>query len=244
MKKIFLKTTPDHQNALKDIWNAFMVEKAEFSEHDIPLCPTTASEIPKALISYEEAKKIHKNMLHSKNNDYHINAFIHSFDHDTKIDGKNEGCWSNPQKMLQIAKHFDGCISVDFSTYADFPDPLKRYNFYRMNAIGAWLAAEGIPVISNVRWGTEDTWEYCFDGNPHNSMLCLGTVASNLKFKANYELFAEGLLKMVEVLSPRVLIVYGSSNYPCFDEIIKLGVKVVTFKSKTCECFERRSSNE
>ena len=63
MKKLIFKTTPDHQNALKDIWNAFMVEKAEFSEHDIPLCPTTASVIPKALISYEEAKKIHKKML-------------------------------------------------------------------------------------------------------------------------------------------------------------------------------------
>lgn len=31
----------------KDMWNAFMVKGASFSKNDIPLCPTTAVEVPK-----------------------------------------------------------------------------------------------------------------------------------------------------------------------------------------------------
>jgi hypothetical protein len=27
-----------------------------------------------------------------------------------------------------------------------------------------WCYTQKIPVINNARWGTEETWEYCFDG--------------------------------------------------------------------------------
>ena len=93
-------------------------------------------------------------------------------------------------------------------------------------------------------WNTADTWSYCFDGNPHNSMLCLGTVASGLKYKLNYDQFASGLFKMNEILKPHTLIVYGSSNYPCFDDLHTMGVNIITFKSKTCMYYERRKPDE
>ena len=39
----------------------------------------------------------------------------------------------------------------DFSTYQDFPEPLKVYNTYRMRAFGYWLTKNGIKVINNIR---------------------------------------------------------------------------------------------
>lgn len=244
MKNTVLKTSPMHRNGLIDVWNAFMVENADFSNHDIPLCPTTATCIPSKLIGYDEAKRTHKKMLHTHHKDYHINAFIHFYIDDNKFDGKRSSFWLYPHKALEIIEHYDGIIVPDPSTYADFPDPLKRWNFYRMNAFGYWIASLGHEVISNARWNTPDTWEYCFDGNPRNSMLCIGTVASNLKYKANYAPFAEGLFKMVETLTPHTILVYGSSNYPCFDELRRRGINIVTFKSSTCEYYERRKPNE
>jgi hypothetical protein len=238
------KTAPINRSGLTDIWNAFMVEKATFSKHDIPQCPTTATKVPEKLIGYDEAKTIHKKMLKEKDLDYHINAFIHFYIDDSKFDGKKSSFWLYPNKVLEIISHFDGAVLPDPSTYADFPDPLKRWNYYRMNAFGFWVASQGYEVISNVRWNTPDTWNYCFDGNPYNSMLCLGTVASNLKYKLNYAQFTAGLLKMYEVLKPHTLIVYGSSDYPCFDKLRALGVNIVTFKSKTCEYYERRKQHE
>ncbi len=44
----------------KDIWNAFMVEGATFTKNDIPFCPTTAKELPNAIITWEEARAIYK----------------------------------------------------------------------------------------------------------------------------------------------------------------------------------------
>ncbi len=243
-KNTVYKTAPISRAGLIDMWNAYMVEKATFSIHDIPLCPTTATKVPEKLIGYDEAKNIHKKMTSEKKSDYHINAFIHFYIDDSKFDGHRSSFWLYPNKVLEIASHFDGIIAPDPSTYADFPDPLKRWNYYRMNAFGFWVASQGYKVISNVRWNTPDTWQYCFDGNPNNSMLCLGTVASNLKYTLNYDQFALGLLKMYEVLKPHTLLVYGSSNYPCFDKLQSLGVNIITFKSKTCEYFERRRAHE
>lgn len=244
MKNTVFKTTPINRTGLIDVWNAFMVKDATFSEHDIPLCPTTAKNIPSRLIGYDEAKRFHKKMLRTHNKNYHVDAFIHFYIDDNKFDGKRSSFWLYPQKVLEIIEHYDGIIAPDPSTYADFPDPLKRWNFYRMNAFGYWIASQGHEVISNVRWNTPDTWEYCFDGNPRNSMLCIGTVASNLKYKVNYDPFEEGLFKMVEVLTPHNILVYGSSNYPCFDELRRRGINIVTFKSSTCEYYERKKTNE
>lgn len=244
MKNTVLKTAPINRSGLIDVWNAFMVENADFSDHDIPLCPTTATSIPSKLIGYDEAKRTHKKMLRTHHKDYHINAFIHFYIDDNKFDGKRSSFWLYPHKVLEIIEHYDGIIVPDPSTYADFPDPLKRWNFYRMNAFGFWVASLGHEVISNVRWNTPDTWEYCFDGNPRNIMLCIGTVGSNLKYKANYEPFAEGLFKMAELLTPHTILVYGSSNYPCFDKLQRYGINIVTFKSSTCEYYERRKLNE
>lgn len=243
-KNTVYKTSPINRTGLVDMWNAFMVENAIFSNHDIPLCPTTVKTPPKKLIGYDEAKTIHNKMLRSKKPDYHINAFIHFYIDDSKFDGKRTSFWLYPDKVLEIISHFDGIIAPDPSTYADFPDPLKRWNYYRMNAFGFWVASQGYDVISNVRWNTSDTWSYCFDGNPRNSMLCLGTVASNLKYKLNYDLFVTGLLKMYEILKPHTLIVYGSSNYPCFDELRASGVNIIPFKSKTCMYYEGRIPHE
>ena len=45
---------------LKDCWNAFMLEGAEFTDNDIPICPTILSEYPKEILTWVEAKEIHK----------------------------------------------------------------------------------------------------------------------------------------------------------------------------------------
>ena len=221
-----------------------MVKGAKFSPNDIPLCPTTATSLPARLISYDEAKSIHNRELQKGNTDYRVNAFIHFYIDDQKFDGKQSSIWLYPKKALSIIRHFSGMIAPDFSTYADFPEPLKRWNFYRMNAFGYWIGTLEIPVISNVRWGTEETWPYCFDGNPKCSMLAIGTVASGIRLLKNRLLFENGLFRMVEQLQPHTIIVYGSDRYLYFDELRRRGIRVVSYPSKTSEAFAGRKQYE
>ena len=43
----------------KDIFNAYMCRGAIFGHNDIPQCPTTATKLPEAVITWEEAKSIY-----------------------------------------------------------------------------------------------------------------------------------------------------------------------------------------
>ena len=225
------------RNGCADMWNAFMVQGAEFVlESDIPVCPCTAKDIPQKLISYVEAKHLHK-INHNSRPDYHIDAYVHFYIDDQKFDGPRSSVWLYPNKALEVLRHFTGVITTDFSTNADFPDPIKRYNTYRMRAFGFWLGSQGISVINNVRWGTEETWDYCFDGIPYNSIVSIGTVASGIKKLENRPDFEVGLFKMVEVLNPHTIVVYGSANYDCFKKLSDMGVRIISFPSDTSLAF-------
>ena len=66
-KKIPIMKTS--RRGLQDMWNAFMLEGATYSNNDIPLCPTTATALPSRLISFEDAKTIHKKESQKGNQD-------------------------------------------------------------------------------------------------------------------------------------------------------------------------------
>ena len=228
----------------KDVWNAFMVRGAVYSPNDIPYCPTTAVSIPVSIVSYEEAKAIHRNAMHNGHTDYYVKAYIHFWIDDQKFDGNRKGIWACPEEALDIIAHFDGIFTPDFSTNVDFPEPIKVYNTYRMRAFGKWIGSNDKGVINNVRWGTEETWRYCWDGIPHNSIVAVGTVASGLRYLENRPVFEAGLREMVRVLTPHTIIVYGSANYPVFDELRENGIYIKAFPSRMDEVFSRRDRHE
>lgn len=228
----------------QDVWNAFMVRGASFSPNDIPYCPTTALTIPTSIVSFEEAKAIHRNAMHNGHTDYFVKAYIHFWIDDQKFDGNRKGIWANAKDALEIIRHFAGIFTPDFSTNIDFPEPIKIYNFYRMRAFGYWIASNGISVINNVRWGTEETWCYCWDGIPKNSIVAIGTVASGLKQLGNRPIFEIGIREMVRVLRPHTIIVYGSANYPVFDELRAQGIYIKAFPSRMDSVFSGRCSHE
>lgn len=136
---------------LKDIWNAFMVDGAVFTENDIPVCPTTALAIPSRIITYSEAKTIHNKNIKEDSN-YFFDAFVCFYEDDQNFDGVRSGIWWHPGKAYEILKHYAGIITPDFSTYQDFPEPLKVWNTYRMRAFGYWYGTMcEKQVINNVR---------------------------------------------------------------------------------------------
>ncbi|MCR4555817.1 MAG: DUF4417 domain-containing protein [Alphaproteobacteria bacterium] len=163
---------------------------------------------------------------------------MHFYIDDQKFDGPQSSVWLYPNKALEIIRHFSGVITVDFSTNADFPDPIKHYNTYRMRTIGRWFGTNGLSVINNVRWGTEETWDYCFDGIPYNSIVAIGTIASGINRLENRPDFESGLFKMIELLNPHAIIVYGSANYKCFKALTDLGIRIVSFPSDTSLAFK------
>jgi hypothetical protein len=113
-----------------------------------------------------------------------------------------------------------------------------------MRAFGFWIACQGISVINNVRWGTEETWRYCWDGIPQNSIVAIGTVASGLRQLENRPVFETGIREMVRRLRPHTIIVYGSANYPVFDELRSHGIYIKAFPSRMDTVFSGRCRHE
>lgn len=227
-----------------DMWNAFMVEGASFTlGSDMPVCHPTTQDVPNRLISYVEAKHIFKMKIQTEPN-FKYDAYVHFYIDDQKFDGKQSSIWLYPEKAYEILRHFSGVITPDFSTYLDFPDALKRYNIYRMRAYDYWLSSKGIPIIFNVRWNTEESFSYSFDGIPLHSIVCIGTVASGINRLENRPDFIHGLRRMVELLQPKIILCYGSAKYSFFNEIKSEGIPVISFPSETSLAFKGVKSHE
>ena len=230
------------RKSCKDIWNGFMVEGAKFSINDIPYCPTTMKYLPREIITWNEAVTIYRKHIANKDIFFHYDAYGCWYTDDYKFDGKGD-IWNRYDYVLKVLKHFTGAITPDFSTYQDFPDPIKRYNTYRMRAYGYWLAKNGIYVINNVRWGTWESYFYCFDGLPKNSILAIGTVGGSPKKLVDRERFELGLQEMVSRLEPQTIIVYGSANYPCFKQLEGIGINIISYPSHTAKAFAKRGNS-
>lgn len=224
----------------KDIWNASLLKDAIFLEYDIPLCPTTSKSLPKKIITYEEALNIHRKQTKSSHSKYSVDAYVTFSIDDYKFDKGINAIWENPSKTIKLLKHFKGIITPDFSTYIDFPDPIKRYNTFRMRAFGYFCGKIGLEVINNVRWDPSNDYEYCFIGIPNDSIIFIGTVASQLKIKENYSQFEEGFWVMIKMLNPKTILVYGSSKYPCFIKARDQGIEVIEYPSSTSEYYRRK----
>lgn len=221
-----------------------MVEGATWSDHDIPYCPTTAKEPPKNLISFKKAKTLCNEAKARGISDYHIDAFVHFYLDDQNFVGKRKSIWSNPEEAISVVRHCDGLITPDFSTYADFPDPIKRDATYKMRAFGFFMASQGFEVINNVRWGTSETWEYCFDGIPEHSIIAIGTIASDIRRIDNRPLFEGGFTEMVKRIKPRTIVFYGSANNHCIKELERNGIEIIAFPSETECAYKKEGRNE
>ncbi len=233
----------------KDIWNAFMLEGAVFTPHDIPYCPTICDELPKQLYTWEEAVSMHRRNIKSGKLDYSIDAYINWYIDDYKFDSprirtasneinKYNCIWNYYDCAWDVIKHFAGIITPDYSTYQDFPEPIKTFSTYKMRTFGFWIGNKGKQVVNNVRWGTEETYDYCFNGIPVDSVVAIGTVGGGprlLKYRENFE---NGFYRMIDVLHPKVIIVYGSANAECFDRACEQGINIVPFKSRTAKAYE------
>lgn len=122
------------------------------------------------------------------------------------------GIWNNPDSALEKLRQHQcyGIITPDFSTYQDFPVALKIYNTYRMRAFGYWAGMQGLQVINNVRWGTSESYDYCFDGIPENEIVAVSTVGC-IKRTIDRQRFKEGFDVMLQRLHPQVVMIYGSA---------------------------------
>jgi hypothetical protein len=116
--------------------------------------------------------------------------------------------WNNADRYLQMLGKFICVCSPDFSTFTDMPIAMQIYNHYRKHWIGAYLQMNGIKVIPTISWSTPDSFDWCFDGEPTNSIVAVSSVGTQ-KNKEAKKLFDAGYNEMIRRLNPSEVIFYG-----------------------------------
>lgn len=129
--------------------------------------------------------------------------------------------WRDPDAYMQRLAQFQAVCTPDFSTYTDFPLAVQIYNHYRKHWLGAYLAAHGAVVVLTISWSDEDSYTWCFDGEPRDSIVAVSSVGTQVDKTAQHLFFA-GYREMMERLQPRQIIMYGNIPDGCEGDIVQV----------------------
>ena len=127
-------------------------------------------------------------------------------------DYKFISAWREPDKYLSKLREFKAVVSPNFSLYTDFPRALQILSCYRRQWCGAYWQLQGIDVIPNVVWGDKESYQYCFDGIPEESVVSVSSVGVKLDKEWNgeqAEMFRDGYMEMMKRLKPIKILYYG-----------------------------------
>lgn len=135
-----------------------------------------------------------------------------------------ERVWNDPERYLPILSRFKAVFAPDFSMYTDFPKAVQIFNHYRKQWCAAYWQEHGITVIPTICWSDESSFEWCFDGIPKNSLVCISTVGGfGNHGEHDKEAWLAGYEKCLEVLKPSSILLFGKH----FPEIRPYGTMVV-----------------
>ena len=142
-----------------------------------------------------------------------FNRALTSQDYDAGVhffidDYQFERVWNTPEKYVPLLRRFRCVIAPDFSLYVDLPPAVNFWNIYRNRLLAAWWQSQSIRVIPSASWGNADSFRFCFEGLPHNSLIAVGHTAIGWN-QAGKNVMVLGMSECLRVLQPSKVLVYG-----------------------------------
>lgn len=115
---------------------------------------------------------------------------------------------------------------------------MQMWNIYRSRALGYWLQNNGIRVIPNIRFSDERTYDIACAGIDKRSTIALSTHGL-MKIKKEKEIFKAGLEYIIDKLTPKTMIVYGTTPEDVFGKYKERGIKILSYESKISQVHGR-----
>lgn len=174
------------------------------------------SEIPEKLQSFSES-------LHYPVHD----AWLHFYEEDEYCKIYHEGL----SPYINHIKKFAGAVSLDRSVgWSDNIEDQKNMNQVNKHSRKV-LAKNGIPYITNVRFGDKKSYPFCFQDIPQNSTLFVGEHGTQTfaDYKAT---FYAGIEALIKILKPRALLIYGCVEERILNLCKKNDITLVQYPSQ------------
>lgn len=201
----------------KNSWENY--EKMQFQgvgEYDIPeIFPTDY--VPEQLMKFNYRGKVvdkSKSALHFFMYDY---LFM--------------SAWHFPERHIDDFKKYGAIITPDFSVYIDFPYALQVLAHYRRQWLGRYYQEQGVTVIPDVAWSDKRSYNYCFDGLPKNSTVCVSSVGMT-RTNEKKKIMIDGWEEMMKRIEPKNIILYGEQLPEFTGNIIRFNSCIEQYKKE------------
>lgn len=169
-------------------------------------------------------------MLSSKNKECGIHFYVDDY--------QFERVWNQPREYIDKLEEYQCVLTPDFSLYQEMPMAMKIWNVYRSRLIGQVFQENGLRVIPTASWCEKETFDFCFDGLPHNATLSISTIGVK-ESKEAFQVWKDGVDELISRLTPKKLLVYGGEVDYNFGNI-----KVIYFNNHVTENMKRKKENK
>lgn len=150
-----------------------------------------------------------------------VNLDFHPFSEHNKLDGKGQAihffahdykfataCDKKLEATTYKLSKFDCLFTPDYSLFVDVPSHINKHSVYLSRFAGAHWQNCGFNVIPTASWGNADSFEYCFEGLPTNSVI--GVCGVGVQWSRSACLLWQYAMRTLEErLTPSLVIVYG-----------------------------------
>lgn len=143
--------------------------------------------------------------------------YVHFYMHDKGF----ADVLTSTKRYVDLFHTYDGVITPDCTMLVGQAQCLLQTNTYFNRAVGVYLQKQGIPVIPNIRWSDERSFDFCFLGVPKNTIVAVSTHGCIQK-EEQKRLFRIGLQAMIDELAPTDVLVHGYMPKSVFDPFIGL----------------------
>lgn len=156
-----------------------------------------------------------------KSPDKKLKTGVHFF----LADGQFERCWKDPNRYGEMLSGYNCTLSPDFSMYTNFPKAVQIWNHYRKHWLARYWQDMGLTVIPTICWSDEESFEWCFDGEPKNSVVAVSNIGC-VRSPKNHEAFMLGYEEMLKRLNPKLVLFYAHkiNDYPGNIQYIKFNL--------------------
>ena len=151
------------------------------------------TEVPSDIVPFE---KCHREKNRRK--------YVHFYMHDKGF----ANVLTSTKRYVDLFRTYDGVITPDCTMLVGQAQCLLQTNTYFNRAVGVYLQKQGIPVIPNIRWSDESSFEYCFPGVPQHTIVSVSTHGC-IRSAEQKKLFRIGLQAMIDELAPTDVLVHG-----------------------------------
>lgn len=114
---------------------------------------------------------------------------------------------SNPGKYTTEVRSYQCVIGMDASPFDNMPPVVQKSQIFDNLAITYFYGRQGIPIIPNVRLGTDCTMD-SLEAYPTGTLIAIGSNGFTHELY-NREVFSKQFSIVVETLKPSGIILYG-----------------------------------